>query len=336
MSKWKNIVNRKNKYQNSYLKLKIMMKEKEFIENQKNNQKLKIARRQVLILCWIIYFEYKINIQSHKMDVRLLKYDIFSSPFAHKPSKGYLPKYADRSLTSLLKYKNETIKQPIHSKIFKPYGEESETKTQQLMYTTGKLSYSSSVKNINKLPEVQLDPKAVKLLGQGRHYLRSDYQTKRRKKEQTKNNQQIKNHSSDYLMQNIQLKFCEKSVKSQFKANLIFFKKTKNIPAQIQLLKKEEEKKSMPETKNDFYDSRQRKRQMPAQKQQHTDHSMFSSTFRDNFLKSQRSNFHPKPISQEKSTRHGHKKTQSVQTQNQMEEGNKEVPLFSNNHQPNN
>lgn len=63
------------------------------------------------------------------MDVRLLKYDIFASPLAHKPSKGYIPKLADRSLTSLLKYKNETIKQPIHSKIFKPYGEESETKT---------------------------------------------------------------------------------------------------------------------------------------------------------------------------------------------------------------
>lgn len=43
------------------------------------------------------------------------------------------------------------------------------------MYTTAKLSYSSSVKNINKIPEVQLDPKAVKLLGFGRHYLRSDY-----------------------------------------------------------------------------------------------------------------------------------------------------------------
>lgn len=44
------------------------------------------------------------------MDVRLLKYDIFASPIANKPSKGYIPKLADRSLTSLLKYKNETIK----------------------------------------------------------------------------------------------------------------------------------------------------------------------------------------------------------------------------------
>ncbi|CAD8077358.1 unnamed protein product [Paramecium primaurelia] len=269
------------------------------------------------------------------MDVRLLKYDIFASPVANKPSKGYLPKFGDRSLTSLLKYKNETIKQPIHSKIFKPYGEESETKTQQIMYTTAKLSYSSSVKNINKFPEVQLDPKAVKLLGQGRHYLRSDYQTKR-KQQEDKQNKIRKNHSSDYLMQNIQLKFCEKSVKSQFKANLIFFKKTKNIAAQIQLLKKEEERKSMPDIKNENYDSRQRKIKIPAQKQQHTDHSMFSSTFRDNFLKSQRSNMHPKPVSQEKSTRQGHKKTQSVQTQSQLEEGNKEVPLFSNNYQPNN
>ncbi|CAD8179910.1 unnamed protein product [Paramecium octaurelia] len=270
------------------------------------------------------------------MDVRLLKYDIFASPLAHKPSKGYIPKLADRSLTSLLKYKNETIKQPIHSKIFKPYGEESEIKTQQNMYSTAKLSYSSSVKNINKFPEVQLDPKAVKLLGQGRHFLRSDYQTKR-KFQESKKNQHIRNHSSDYLMQNIQLKFCEKSVKKQYKANLIFFKKTRNIPAQIQILRKEEEKKSMPETKNDFFDSQQRKIMMPASKQQqHTDHSMFSSTFRDNFLKSQRSNIHPKPTSQEKSTRQGHKKTQSVQTQSHLEEANKEVPLFGNNYQPNN
>lgn len=49
------------------------------------------------------------------------------------------------------------------------------------------------------------------------------------------------------------MKFCEKSVKSQFRANLIFFKKTKNIPAQIRVLKKEEEKKSMSESKNDFF-----------------------------------------------------------------------------------
>lgn len=44
------------------------------------------------------------------MDVRLLKYDVFASPQANKLQRGFLPKFADRSLTSLLKYKNETIK----------------------------------------------------------------------------------------------------------------------------------------------------------------------------------------------------------------------------------
>lgn len=55
------------------------------------------------------------------------------------------------------------------------------------MYSTGKLSYSSSVKNINKFPEVQLDPKAVKLLGESRHFIKSDYQSKRKEKKDKSN-----------------------------------------------------------------------------------------------------------------------------------------------------
>jgi len=48
------------------------------------------------------------------MDPRLLKFDVFSSP-KQKPNNGLinlnlLPKFGERSVTSLLKYKNEALR----------------------------------------------------------------------------------------------------------------------------------------------------------------------------------------------------------------------------------
>lgn len=45
------------------------------------------------------------------MDLRLQKYDVFSSPLPNRNNKFNLPLFVDRSLASSLRYKNEPLKQ---------------------------------------------------------------------------------------------------------------------------------------------------------------------------------------------------------------------------------
>ncbi|KAM3134526.1 hypothetical protein pb186bvf_013340 [Paramecium bursaria] len=206
---------------------------------------------------------------------QLLKYTVFQDPSNTK--QGNIKVQS----TQLMKYKDEQFKS---APKLKTLDMRENFQIDTPITQQKKLSYSHSIQYIENFPDQQLDGRVLKLFkNTSSHLPQKQYKIRSTEKLQP----QLQFHDNTY---NVQLKFSNRAVKHQYQANLLYYKKTLDLPSQLNIVNHLLKEKLQ---------SQQSKNQDPK-----------SSTFRQAFLSTNRSQFYAKSSAQNKKSSSVNQETQ--------------------------
>ncbi|CAD8175905.1 unnamed protein product [Paramecium pentaurelia] len=192
------------------------------------------------------------------MDIRLKRFDVFGLSKNQQSQKRLdsKRKSEDKSFLQLKQYKHEFIRTPSNSNTCQTQMKKMRLKQQPQINQNQILSYSLSIQHIEQLPNRSLDPKVIKII------LPNNNKTIQNLKEGLTTK---RNYYDNYFAHNNQneqkasfptIKFKNKIVKSQFQANLQFYKKQQSIPIQVKLANQDDIKKELQTIRNRYVKSR--------------------------------------------------------------------------------
>ncbi|CAD8171349.1 unnamed protein product [Paramecium octaurelia] len=192
------------------------------------------------------------------MDLRLKRYDVFGFSQIQQSQKQLDSKRRsdDRSFLQLKQYKHEFKRTTSNSNTCQTQMKKMRLKRQPQINQNQILSYSLSIQLMEQLPNKQLDPKVVKMILPSK-----SKNTLCQNEESTSKRNNYDNYFA-HQSQNEQkasfptIPFQNKIVKSQFQANLQFYKKQQSIPIQVKLSNQEDIKKQFQLIRNRYVKSR--------------------------------------------------------------------------------
>ncbi|CAD8093284.1 unnamed protein product [Paramecium sonneborni] len=192
------------------------------------------------------------------MDERLKRFDVFGLS-RNKQSQKQLDstrRLDDRSFLQLKQYKHEFIRTPSNSNTCQTQMKKLRLKQKPQINQNQILSYSLSIQNIEQLPNRSLDPKVIKIILPNH---------KKNTQSQKDGLTTTRNHYNNYFAHQDKsenrasfptIKFKNKVVKSQFEANLQFYKKQQSIPIQVKLANQDNIKREFESIRNRYVKSR--------------------------------------------------------------------------------
>ncbi|CAD8181916.1 unnamed protein product [Paramecium pentaurelia] len=241
------------------------------------------------------------------MDIRLKRFDVFGLSRNQQSQKRLdsTRRLDDRSFLQLKQYKHEFIRTPSNSNTCQTQMKKLRLKHKPQINQNQILSYSLSIQNIEQLPNRSLDPKVIKLIIPNH---------KKNTQSQKEGITTTRNYYNNYFAHHEQnenrasfpsIKFKNKIVKSQFEANLQFYKKQQSIPIQVKLVNQDDIKREFQSIRNRYAKSR-------TELENYADQSK-------PFLRTSKSKFHLSQKRNQNQKQHNKNNNNSVESQTNLD-----------------